>query len=154
MCVCSSVHSSIRMYQHGYLWMDICETWYWGHFWRCQENSYLVKIGKNVWHFKSGCVYILLLVTTLNYYGSALFGWDSMRLLGMAEEVKALTRMSCIVTSCIYCVLVIYRHAITWLGLFSCKSLVTPLYYSGACGVGVGVIICTVFSFRIIFFEY
>lgn len=87
-CVCSSVYSSIHAYHNGYHWMDICEIWYWGLFWRCQENPNLIKIRKNFWHFRSE--YVLVLVTEFNYHWSALFGWNSIRLLGIAEEVRAL----------------------------------------------------------------
>jgi len=34
-----------------------------GLLWRCQENPNLVKIRKNIWHFKSMSEYVLLLVT-------------------------------------------------------------------------------------------
>jgi len=45
-------------------------------------------------------------------------------------------RMPYSVTQCLHCMLIICQRVLAWLGLFNCKSFVTHLYYSGACGVG------------------
>jgi hypothetical protein len=86
--VCLSLHSSIPIYQHGYHWTDISVKFGIGYL--CEDvkkNPNLVKIRKNIGHFRFRCEYVLLLVNILNCHRSALFGWNIIRLLGMAEEV-------------------------------------------------------------------